>query len=784
MTAFAPAQLDQHTGALRRLARTLVRDAHTADDLVQETWLRVLQSPPPRAGDIGAWLRTVLRSLAGRARRAAARRSQREAAVAREEGAPEPQALAERQRSVAALIRAVGALPHAQQTCVWLRYFDGLPPRAIAARLGVPVPTVHSRLQRAHATLRTILSHDGRDRRWALALSGAFGLRLRSAPMSVGIGAAIMTMNKKLLLGLAAGVVFGLVGLRLATPSVSAVSAIEVPAPALLSMPGPSLAAVAGERAPLPEVAPDAAVTPQPFDFTLEVLALDEHDLPAARLPVLIDVPGHPMNSAGRTDGRGRLRLQWQGRQPVMDVVVGDDAGQRCQRLNLTAGEARTVLLRRQRVTLLRDDSMVLRGGLHATGTREIPLAPGYVSLRTPRLHDSVPTMDVLHGDLRRFVTPAFLTVRGGDIIDTFDAATEYALGLKLTGLDAVSSTVQGVVRDAVGRPLAECCIAQFASEAGAVLQTTTTDAEGRYRLPVTTGAVLLRAGGGRHGIAWLRGTVAEQEHVAWDPQLDRGYELMGRLRGEDGEPLPGWRIDAALEHATEPFLKSATTDAQGRFAIPNVPLASCALRAFHPDCGAIGVHDFLPQMPGSGELDLRAPTSAVALGPLALVARTRAQAAVAGAEFVVLSPRDGRGVRLRGDGDGVAPTLAVPAGTYAVDAVAPGRQTRTTVAVLPAAGSVLAETIWLDDTVVLRLRVPSAHEIVLSQIANDVVLRVSGVEDHPSMTAEGEGVHEHEWALAPGEYVIESPTGRRRVLLRAGEPQTLDLTGSSKAPR
>jgi DNA-directed RNA polymerase specialized sigma24 family protein len=49
---------------LRDLARQLVKDPHTADDLVQETWLTAIQRPLPDGLALRAWLATVLRNLA------------------------------------------------------------------------------------------------------------------------------------------------------------------------------------------------------------------------------------------------------------------------------------------------------------------------------------------------------------------------------------------------------------------------------------------------------------------------------------------------------------------------------------------------------------------------------------------------------------------------------------------------------------------------------------------------------------------------------------------------
>ncbi len=49
---------------LTRLARHLVADSGTADDLVQETWLTALTRPPHHRRGIRGWLATVLRNRA------------------------------------------------------------------------------------------------------------------------------------------------------------------------------------------------------------------------------------------------------------------------------------------------------------------------------------------------------------------------------------------------------------------------------------------------------------------------------------------------------------------------------------------------------------------------------------------------------------------------------------------------------------------------------------------------------------------------------------------------
>ena len=161
-----------------RLARRLVRDPATAEDLAQEAWLSALERPSaggsaaadPRAWR--AWIAGVLRNLARAERRGRERRLERERAAARSEGgASQDEALA-RAALHRDVVDALLALEEPYRTTLVLRWFEDLPPRGIAARQGVPVTTVKSRLARGHGLLRARLdrAHGGDGRAWALAL--------------------------------------------------------------------------------------------------------------------------------------------------------------------------------------------------------------------------------------------------------------------------------------------------------------------------------------------------------------------------------------------------------------------------------------------------------------------------------------------------------------------------------------------------------------------------------------------------------------------------------------
>jgi len=52
-----------HSARVLRVCRSVLRDAHDADDAAQETWIRALRALPRfRGDDLGAWLATIARN--------------------------------------------------------------------------------------------------------------------------------------------------------------------------------------------------------------------------------------------------------------------------------------------------------------------------------------------------------------------------------------------------------------------------------------------------------------------------------------------------------------------------------------------------------------------------------------------------------------------------------------------------------------------------------------------------------------------------------------------------
>lgn len=191
------ARLQEHTAFIQRVARALVQDAATADDLVQEAWIAALQAKGPIRSP-RAWFSTVLRNLARQRFRTDARRSRREEASSIPEGNPEtPDAVAERFETGRLVADHVAMLEDPYRRTVLLHYFDELSLADIARRENVPASTVRWRLKRALEQLRERLDqvHGGDRRRWCLALVPLAVPRVERTPLWLSLAAATLLLG-------------------------------------------------------------------------------------------------------------------------------------------------------------------------------------------------------------------------------------------------------------------------------------------------------------------------------------------------------------------------------------------------------------------------------------------------------------------------------------------------------------------------------------------------------------------------------------------------------------
>ena len=151
-----------HLDAAYNLARWLARDAHAAEDIVQEAFCRAARYFASFRGTDGrTWLLTVVRRAAYdwlTERRAWPAATLDEEAADPVDESSGPEQLAVRNADREMLRRALEELPPEFREVTVLRELEGLSYQQIAAVAGVPIGTVMSRLSRARRQLRRRLA--------------------------------------------------------------------------------------------------------------------------------------------------------------------------------------------------------------------------------------------------------------------------------------------------------------------------------------------------------------------------------------------------------------------------------------------------------------------------------------------------------------------------------------------------------------------------------------------------------------------------------------------------
>lgn len=309
----------QHRDWVRRLSRALSRDEASADDVEQTAWMTAMKSPPRHAGNLRAWLASLVRTTARSIARGDERRVNRERVVAREPHAS-PHDTLERAELSRRLVEIVMTLREPYRTAVVLAYFDDLSPAEVAERTGVPATTARGRIHRGLVLVREELDrdHDGRRGAWLVALvplagDGTRGSIGSPATASAVLGGLVMSTKTKIAAGIVLALLVGVLLWKRDAGLESSTSAALVPqAPTLVVHAPASASAVVPrvERASI-DATPGSQIAAPTASLDVTVL-WDRDGSPAANVGVVLVRWDAALRRTARvtsTDAHGRARF-------------------------------------------------------------------------------------------------------------------------------------------------------------------------------------------------------------------------------------------------------------------------------------------------------------------------------------------------------------------------------------------------------------------------------------------------------------------------------------------
>lgn len=357
-------ELLKHAAWIRALARSLVADAATAEDLVQDTWVAALKHRPSTDRSLRPWLGRVLHNFARQHFRRQDRRQGHEQQAPERGALVTPAELTERLDSERLLTEELARLEEPLRSTLWWRFYEGLQPIEIARRQGLPAGTVRWRLKRGLDLLRTRLDerHGGDRRAWSALL-----IPLARSPEILSLGASsaatmtgVLAMNLALKVGVAAVlVVVVTLGLKVSglmpalLPWIEAEEPVDVAFRPLPEESAPEVtpalegAPRAPERTALAEASTSEVQVEEPLPSEVQAVS--------AVVATIVDVTGNPLAGIGlrelteegpgqpalsRADGSVELALEIEeSEQRVRLEAYASGFASHGERLRISSGE-------------------------------------------------------------------------------------------------------------------------------------------------------------------------------------------------------------------------------------------------------------------------------------------------------------------------------------------------------------------------------------------------------------------------------------------------------------
>ncbi len=580
-----------HSAALRRVARTLLAHEADCDDVVQSVFLTAVEKPPRVLSR--SWLVTTLRRrVIDRFRRNATTHVHK-SSLPQPDPAPPTDSIVEKLEAHESLARALRTLREPYRETVYLRYFENLPPREIAARFDVPVKTVKTRLSRALVELRGKLSadFDGEGRSWQAALlaiavgpgelaAAAGAIAGGSSTFSVFGGIEIVRRVVILAAVLLVGLGVWGVSALLSGPDSESPPPGAAPAPVTASLDAiehdtqPSTTAAEADTVSRTDVQAKpsgAPVVDDPSTGSLVVVVSwsDDERAPDVGVDLITSTEGAPRIPVGRSvtdeDGRALFRGLAPGHYSART-----DRGAR--------GKAEVVAAEQAEIDVTLDegvdvDGIVVDSNGQSIADAGIWLTNGWTNWIGGRV-------------VARSAKDGRFSVRGVKPSCSLGALAEHFAPSQLVDLEEVSPTelrlvvsgrgavLSGRVLGPDGDPVVGALVAvgrapgHFEMRTGGGVKeswtplTTRTDAEGFYRFRgVKPGDHPVAAYGKGFPVWYGEQTLVVETPAELDIRLEAPVTLRGTVRDEEGEPIAGAIVRAFPERIRESFQQAGQFD-------------------------------------------------------------------------------------------------------------------------------------------------------------------------------------------------------------------------------
>ncbi len=751
-------ELLAHAGWLRALARSLVADPATADDLVQDTWVAALRHPPDQGRPLRPWLARVVQNLARNRRRGDVRRGERETVERPAGEVISPDKIAAEVEAQRMLADAVLALDEPLRTTIVLRYFRGMNASEIAAAQHVPAGTVRWRLKRAIELLRVDLDgrFGGRRESWCVALTalvpreGATLATSTATLSSATTGVWIMSTSTKIGIAAALALCVGVATWKLASgeeprtlhmddmgyaieePRLSApIDAVATsPTRETLVTTPPTAEKTTGDAEQLtPLEARDGCIVGRVFDSQRRPLA----NVELAAIPTDVEEPGliarnrrtnEPSRAKSSADGVFSLQVasatpcavvaEMQGFAPravspcfagqVIEIVLTDGATMNVRVVSRQASARGSI------------DTPIAGAFVQAWATAEAQPSSYWWGTTSSNAQGEAVLHGLPHGPIR--IEARMLGFVPSDIRIESPGTGPMNCELALP----VSSALEGVVIDRKTRlPIPTASVA-VNGMTGVVA-----DSNGRYRLAAFSAGTWTHSVGSSAGgyapsftyIDFAESGITKRH----DFELEPAQRVRGRVVEYTGAPIAGASVSYSARIRTEPFLGEthrgvSESSADGSFELRDLhPDTGYRVVVFAPDHGA-RVFSIDPLAAGSittdiGDIELSPPSSIAGL--------------VEGPKL-----HDGSHiVRLHADGgpdDGrsrIGSTRPDPRGRFVFDDLGAGRY-RVELVQRTTTGTGKEERVIASRTIEL-LAGETKHDIVLRASSSEIRGRVVG---------------------------------------------------------